>query len=130
MIDNLTDECVVGCKYGDHHLLCGLIYSKNVYLFPDRLNEEYVLSRKEKLRILLPDFIIKYKLNKFQKDYMTRKRYNVFIKLVVLNFKFSQFEVSKFLCVDLKHIKMSFELADIKEDYMDDFKEELMNIDV
>jgi len=128
MLDYLTDDCVVGCKYGNHHAMCGLIYSKNVYLFPDRLNEEYVLSCKEKLRILLPDFIIKYKLNKFQKDYMTRKRYNVFIKVAILNFKFSNLELSMFLCVDPKHIKSAFELADNEDDYMNEFRSELMNI--
>ena len=129
MLDYLTDECVVGCKYGDHHLLCGLIYSKNVYSSPDKLNEEYVLSRKEKLRILLPEFIVKYKLNNFQKNYMTKKRYNAFCNIGVFNFKFSCTELSQFLCIDPKHIDVASKLVNNEDTFMDNFKKELMNID-
>lgn len=124
----MTDEfCVVGCRPGNHHKLCGpdMVYDYHDVDF-DIMMEDPEIEREECIKILTLPIIINHELLKKPKSFEIRNKNNVFIRFLVNDLHMSVLHVSKMLLTNPSDIKYVLERKEKQEKFMIDFKRELI----
>jgi hypothetical protein len=124
----MTDEfCVVGCRPGKHHELCG---PDMVYDFSDITSDIMIddpeIARDEYIRVLILPIIINHELLKRPKTFELRNKCNVFIRFLVNDLHMSVLQVSKILLTNPSDIKYVLERKEKQQKFMVDFRRELI----
>jgi hypothetical protein len=124
----MTDDfCVVGCRPGKHHELCGpdMVYDYH-NVDSDVMIDDPEISRDEYIRVLILPIIINHELLKRPKTFELRNKCNVFIRFLVNDLHMSVLQVSKILLTNPSDIKYVLERKEKQEKFMVDFRRELI----
>lgn len=124
----MTDEfCVVGCRPGKHHELCGpdMVYDYHD-VDSDIMIEDPEIARDEYIRVLILPIIIYHELLKRPKTFELRNKCNVFIRFLVNDLHMSELQVSKILLTNPGDIKYVLERNEKQQKFMVDFSRELI----